>query len=138
MNATLYESLNTFHYGIREPIVTGWKREENERRQNIARTKAMCSEPSISSLLERFGYELTLETLELDDETFTAFYPDIALGPLARKDLKEAVVKHVQGCSHCKLVAENHRMADAQLDIAIAHEKIKKSSARAKATAAGA
>jgi len=74
-----------------------------------------CSTPEISQLIELFGFDFLIETLQLSDLAFAFCYPGVPLGLSARQDLADAVREHFKHCVRCQLISENHRWADGQL-----------------------
>jgi hypothetical protein len=92
----------------------------NSRRiEEVRRVKRIdqkdCSYPEVSRLIELFGFNFLIETLQLEDEIFSSVYPNIPLGCEARRTLERMITKHFRQCVRCRLISENHKWADDEL-----------------------
>ena len=89
------------------------RKEEGRRVKRIDQKN--CSVPEVSRLIELFGFDFLMETLQLDDDVFSAVYPDLPLGIVTRRVLERMIRKHYKQCIRCQLISGNHKWADEEL-----------------------
>lgn len=96
--------------------------EMEKRQEKIDREHCTC--PEIGNLVEVFGYDFLLQTLELDNATFFSEYPAMkSLDAQKRHAIKIAVQKHHQTCRRCQLEAEDYREWDKEFERFLAQDK---------------